>query len=405
MTALPLPEPGAEVAWVDAHLGDLHADPTARRSPAFTGTQAAADAALAAFDPVGYARRRNEVWPPHRRGASRLSPFIRHGLLSLPHVWDAVAGAPARDREKFRDELLWQEYARHLYARLGPALGAPLRHRPPVAPAAPSDPWAGDLACVALAVDELETTGWLVNQTRMWLASHWSVRHGADWREGEDRFFASLLDGSRSANRAGWQWTVGTVTGEPYGFSRWQVERRAPGMCAGCPHRHACPIEDWPDPLPSTPIDPIDARLRRISDPDAVAGPATTQATGRDAPEAVWLTAESLGDDDPALRANPGLPAVFVFDEPLLRRLRLSSMRLVFLVERLAELASDRPVELHRGDPTNVLHDRRLATVFTPVPGGHRRRAALDVVELHPWPWLRRPTAGPATSFSAWRRG
>ena len=36
------------------------------------------------------------------------------GLLPLPAVWAAAAGAPGRDRTKFRDELLWQEYARHL---------------------------------------------------------------------------------------------------------------------------------------------------------------------------------------------------------------------------------------------------------------------------------------------------
>ena len=84
--------------------------------------------------------------------------------------------------------------------------------------------------------DELHRDGWLVNQTRMWLASQWAVRAGADWRAGEDAMFTHLLDGSRAANRLGWQWTVGTGSGKPYGFSRWQVEKRAPaavpGLCA-----------------------------------------------------------------------------------------------------------------------------------------------------------------------------
>jgi deoxyribodipyrimidine photo-lyase len=118
----------------------------------------------------------------------------------------------------------------------------------------------------------------------------------------------------------------------------------------------------------------------------------------------VWLTAESLGDDDPALAAHPELPAVFVFDEPLLRQLRLASKRLVFLTERLAELATSRPVEVHLGDPAVVLQGRKLATTFTPVPKARHLRAALDVVETHPWPWLVRPTSGSVESFSAWRR-
>ena len=86
------------------------------------------------------------------------------------------------------------------------------------------------------------------------------------------------------------------------------------------------------------------------------AGPATVERTGT--PDTVWLTAESLGDDDPALAAHPALPVVFVFDHPLLTRLRLSAKRLVFLVDRLAELATERTVEVHVGDPGTVLAGR-----------------------------------------------
>ena len=116
-------------AWVMEHLGDLCApvesDAAALmpNGPAalIRGGQSAADAALQAYDVSGYARRRNNVWPAVTRGSSRLSPYIRHGLLTLREVWDHVAGGPPSDVAKFRDELLWQEYARHLYARLGTA--------------------------------------------------------------------------------------------------------------------------------------------------------------------------------------------------------------------------------------------------------------------------------------------
>jgi deoxyribodipyrimidine photo-lyase len=120
--------------------------------------------------------------------------------------------------------------------------------------------------------------------------------------------------------------------------------------------------------------------------------------------DAVWLTAESLGDDDPALAAHPDTPAVFVFDEPLLARLRLSAKRLVFLTESLTELAEHRPVELHRGDPGSVLDGRRLAATFAPVPGFQRITARLTTLEVHPYPWLVTPRNGPIGSFSAWRR-
>jgi deoxyribodipyrimidine photo-lyase len=403
MSVLPPPQPGEEVAWVRHHLGDLCAEPPSEvaASPAFRGGQTAADARLAAFDVTGYASDRNEVWPPARRGASGLSPYIRHGLLPLRRVWDHVGDGPPRDVRRYRDELAWQEYARHLYARLGRRLGTPLRVLPDASGSSPVSPWDRALACVDVSLSELERDGWMVNQTRMWLASHWTVRHRWPWLDGEDAFFTHLLDGSRAANRLGWQWTVGAATGRPYGFSRAQVERRAPGLCRRCPLSGACPIEDAPPDPTGQPVEP-DPRLRHDPDPATTAGPTEPDVTG--CPQQVWLTAESLGDADPALQAHPGLPAVFVLDETLLARLRLSGKRLVFLAETLADLATRRPLEVHRGDPTEVLAERRLAVTFTPVPGWRRRAVRLRPVAVHPYPWLARPGDGPLTSFSAWRR-
>jgi len=399
-TRLPLPNPGDEVRWVGEHLGSLCSDEP-RRSPRFVGTQAAADAALAACDLTGYADRRNEVLPRERRGASALSPWIRHGHLTLPRVWSALDG-PAADVGKFRDELRWQEYGRHLYARLGRATSEPLRRNPLTAPDAGAEAWDRSMSCVGVNLGELETDGWLVNQARMWLASQWSVRHGADWRDGERHFFTHLLDGSRAANRLGWQWTTGSGTTKAYGFSQSQVRRRAPELCDACPRRHACPIRDWPDDPPFDAVK-ADPRLRSDADIERTAGP--KQVEVRSSPEAVWLTAESLGDDDPALAAHRHLPAVFVFDQALLGKLRLSAKRLVFLTDRLAELGSQRQLEVHLGDPVRVLTGRPLASTFTPVPGWRTRARSLELAEVHPWPWLERPRSGSVASFSAWSRG
>ncbi len=406
MTSLPLPRPGREAAeaYVAQHLAHLVCDGV-RGSGSFTGGQVAADSALAAFDITGYATRRNEVYPPSRRGASRLSPYIRHGLLSLPDVWDHVAAGHRRDVEKFRDELLWQEFARHWYARLGTRTRHNTRHRLPGSDSAcdvpPDEGWSRRLSCLDLALSELERDGWLVNQTRMWLAGHWTVREGHRWTDGEDHFFRHLLDGSRAANRLGWQWVTGAGSSKPYGLSRRQVERRAPGTCMSCEFRDACPIEDWPpDPVLES-IERVD-RVQVDPSPVAMAGPAAVVTT--ETPDAVWLTAESLGDRDPALSAHRHLPVLFVFDEPLLASLRLSSKRLVFLTETLAHLGVDHDLHISLGAPADILADRKLAVTFAPVPGFRRRAERLQPVELHPWPWLCRPTRGPIGSFSAWRR-
>ena len=397
----PAPGPGAATAFVREHLADLCCDEPAA-SPAVRGGQTAADIALATLDLAGYAARRNEVLPADRRGATRLSPYIRYGLIDLPTAWTVAGSAPPRDRTKFRDELAWQEYARHVYARLGRRLASALR----VAPARPArswdDPWPRSMRCVEACLDELETEGWLVNQTRMWLASQWTVRGGAEWTEGEDRFFTHLLDGSRAANRLGWQWTIGAGTGKPYGFSRWQVRKRAPQLCGECALRRRCPIEDWPDDPPAAPRPDPEPLLRADPDPGATGGPREVVDTGE--PDAVWLTAESLGDADPALDAHPDLPVVLVFDEPLLARLRLSGKRLVFLTETLADLATRRDVELRRGRVAAELADRAVAVTHAPVPGFRTRAAAVAPVRVHPWPWLWRPHAGPIGSYTAWRK-
>jgi deoxyribodipyrimidine photo-lyase len=400
MTALPPipPDRAGALAWVAAHLiglfrGRAHASD-------IVGGQQAADAAVAGFDVTGYARRRNEVWPESRRGASGLSPYIRHGLLSLPRVWSQVVDGPAEDVAKFRDELRWQEYARHLYARLGDATRRSLRFSVLEHGDARDNPWESEAACLSLAYRELTERGWLPNQERMWLASHWAVRSGLGWRDGEDLFFRLLLDGSRAANRAGWQWTVGALGGKAYGFSRWQVEKRAPGLCATCVLQEACPVQDWP-PVEERDARPlVDPRIRRDDQVEVTAGPGEPVQTGE--PEVVWITAESLGDDDPALAAHPNLPVAFVFDEALLARLRLESSRLVFLSEALADLAQRRDVEVWRGDPVRVLAGRAVATTFAPVPGWRSRAQAVRPVVVHPWPWLVRPHAGSLTSFTAW---
>jgi len=398
---------GASVAdvedWVARHLGDLTLEgPDGVRAGGFDGGQTAADAALATLDIAGYANTRSTVLPEERRGSSRLSPYIRHGLLPLPRVWAAVADAPSFDRKRFRDELLWQEYARHLYARLGGRLRTSLRHASPTEGRQSWDrpAWDRSMACLDFVVGELHDQGWVVNQTRMWLASQWAVRAGADWRDGEQEMFVHLLDGSRAANGLGWQWTTGTGSTKAYGFSRWQVQKRAPQLCRRCPLRDACPIDDWPEVTLERVPDRADLTRGPIP-----AGPAEVEGSaGPGGGELVWLTAESLGDEDPALAYDEERPAVFVFDEPLLARLRLSGKRLVFLAQTLGELAGRRALEVRRGEVVAELAGRRLATTYAPVPGWQRRAAALAPVEVHPWPWLVRPRPASVGSYTAWRR-
>ena len=377
---------------LNQHFVGLHSG--GGKSP-IKGGQSAANLALANLDISGYAKKRSEVLPIEKRGATVLSPYIRHNILTLKEVWDAVASAPFNDREKFRDELLWQEYARHLYARIGVRLFQNLRFEQNWM--GPGDGWKPGMACIDFVVNELNEFGWLVNQTRMWLASHWTVRNQAGWLNGQEKMYRELIDGSRAANLLGWQWTVGSGTGKPYGFARWQVEKRAPGLCNGCSMKNDCPIQDFPAETvsPESEFEPL---LVSDPDPEKTAGPSSPIMNF--SPEMVMLTIDSLGDIDPALVANPDLPAVFVFNETALKKLQLSAKRIYFYLETLQDLSARRDLQVFIGDPYKFAAENAVAITYAPVPSF---RKFTSLAEIHPYPWLRKPHARSIKSFSAWR--
>lgn len=359
------------------------------------GGQSAADAALAALDIAGYAKNRSEVLPLDSRGASRLSPYIRHNLLPLQRVWDHVAKAPFGDREKYRDELMWQEYARHLYARIGTRLFENLRFEQVWD--RDGNGWPEGMACVDFATNELQEDGWLVNQSRMWLASHWTVRNEFGWLHGQEQMYRHLLDGSRAANLLGWQWTVGAGTGKPYGFARWQVQKRASELCMGCALKKSCPIEEFPAEITLEQA-PFASLLGEDPDISATTGPIVAQINT--SAQVVLLTVDSLGDADPALVANPELPVVFVFNDAALAKLQLSSKRIYFYLETLQDLATRRDVSIYIGNPYDYAREHAVAVTYAPVPSFAKFE---KLAQVHPFLWLRKPHAKSVRSFSAWR--
>ena len=60
----------------------------------------------------------------------------------------------------------------------------------------------------------------------------------------------------------------------------------------------------------------------------------------------LWVHEEALGPNNPALRALPDAPALFVFDTLWIQQQRISRKRLGFLYENALEL----PLTLRKGD-------------------------------------------------------
>lgn len=60
----------------------------------------------------------------------------------------------------------------------------------------------------------------------------------------------------------------------------------------------------------------------------------------------IWVHGDCLRPGNPALRARPDAPAIFCWDDELLREWRISFKRVLFIYECLLEM----PVTIRRGD-------------------------------------------------------
>ena len=194
-------------------------------------TRSAAVERVASIQPQAYARTRN-----HLQGAvTGLSPYLTHGLLTLPEVLAQVLeNHPLAVEHKLVFELGWREYFRHVWHHEGSGIFQSL-HPGPLPDAAydtdlPEDITQARTGVPAIdeAVRTLYATGTLHNHARMWLASYVVHLRRVHWRSGADWLVAHLLDGDLASNHLSWQWVAGTGSHKPYLFNADNVARYAP---------------------------------------------------------------------------------------------------------------------------------------------------------------------------------
>jgi deoxyribodipyrimidine photo-lyase len=213
------------------------------------GGRTAALARMASVDPVRYARTRNFL----DGAVTGLSPYLRHGVLTLGLVWrharERVAD-PERDAGKFASELAWRDYWQRLYAQLGEGVWEDREaYKTGLLPGAyaaalPADLEEGrtGLACMDAFREELHGTGYLHNHARMWVAAYVVHWRRVRWQAGARWFLSYLLDGDAASNNLSWQWVASTFSHKPYFFNRENLEKYTEGRyCRGC--RAACPFE------------------------------------------------------------------------------------------------------------------------------------------------------------------
>jgi deoxyribodipyrimidine photo-lyase len=272
-------------------------------------TLAAAQARLAAVDALAYARTRN-----HLDGAvTGLSPWITHGVLTLPQVLAGIAAAQPPDRRidgqhKLVFELGWRAYFQHVWAHRGDAILTSLHAGPlpdgAYARGVPPDVREARTGVPAIdqAVRTLYATGTLHNHARLWLASYLVHLRKVHWRSGAEWLIGHLLDGDVASNHLSWQWVAGTSSHKPYLFNADNVARHAPpawhspASVVDVPYEQLDRIARQPHPVPTQPLPTGTEEPPQLAAPPerlAFTAPDATLVRDRD----VWLVHPwALGD-------------------------------------------------------------------------------------------------------------
>ena len=211
------------------------------------------------MDAKRYARSRN-----HLNGSvTGLSPYIRHGVLTLAEVRDAVFQSISNrdDGSKLINELGWRDFWQRMWQELGDRIDDDQEEFKTGHSASsysrelPDDVRDGctGLACMDGFREELVSTGWLHNHARMWMAAwlvHWRHVH---WKAGADWFLEHLLDGDPASNHLSWQWIASTFSHKPYFFNRDNLERYSGGdFCKSCSSANHCPFDASYEQLETT---------------------------------------------------------------------------------------------------------------------------------------------------------
>lgn len=360
--------------------------------PATRGGQRAAEELLAKIDPARYAATRNQL----DGAVTHLSPYLRHGVVSLAEVRDTAlrkVEAPWQ-ATKLVNELGWRDYFQRVYRVLGRRIWHDLEpiktgwKAADYADILPTDIVEGKtgLVCIDAFSHALRTTGYLHNHARMWLAAYVVHFRRVKWQAGARWFLTHLLDGDPASNNLSWQWVASTFSHKPYFFNRQNLEKYTGGVyCRRCPLRGRCDFEGSYEQLDAR----LFPRLRTME-----TAPSAVEALNR--PEAdrlsttkpvplkrpvIWVHGDNLNPRNPAFRSFPDAPALWVWDDALLQRSAISLKRLLFLYECLLEL----PVAIRRGYvATEVLRFAAehgadgVVTMDSPSPGFQSRRRQLE---------------------------
>lgn len=170
------------------------------------------------IDPIAYSKNRNYI----NGSVTHLSPYITHGVVSLPHVRDTVLKKySVKDSYVLIFELAWREFFQRTWEVKQDAIFSSLRHTQEGLMTHQGLPKSyiqkeTTINAIDTALRDLEYNGYVHNHARMWLAMLVVTIAKHAWWEGAKHLYYHLLDGDRASNTLSWQWVAGTFSSKQY---------------------------------------------------------------------------------------------------------------------------------------------------------------------------------------------
>ena len=161
---------------------------------------------------------------PYLEGTSRLSVYLRFGLLSIRECVLLAQKHKTKGARAWLSELIWREFYQMILDSF------PHVEKKAFLEKYQKIKWPNSkkffmawrkgqtgYPLVDAAMRELNQTGWMPNRLRMVTASFLVKDLLVDWRKGEAWFAEKLLDFDKAANNGGWQWCASTgCDAQPY---------------------------------------------------------------------------------------------------------------------------------------------------------------------------------------------
>lgn len=322
-------------------------------SAEWAGGRSMALVKLSQANPFSYGRNRNFL-----NGANtHLSPYIRHGCLSLNETFATIKNKFGLAAENLLMQLAWRDYWRQVWETRGNAIYSEMEPAKVTLGYAPLTEAVTQgktgLPCMDAFITDLRQTGYVHNHARMWLASYIVHHLKMDWRQAADWFEQHLLDGDKASNHLSWQWVASTFSSKPYYFNQENLARfSGEKYCAGC--SAACPFKGSYEDLQARLFSqPVNAQPKQYP-----LNPVVPKARTMHKAVAVFIHDEMLSPTNSVLQQP--FPKLFVFDPALHGAWPLH--RLQFVMDCLSEMMN---VEVWVGDTYAVLEQKQVGELLT----------------------------------------